>query len=107
MRWWRLKKDDPWGAALGLLIAVLLWLVWGCTVPATAKRPGLYECKPTNPEFAHLEPIRFDSRTADGRADLPPLEGAITLTSIEGKRVRLRQGPAWECEILIDFEAER
>lgn len=83
-------------------------LLAGCTQPAEVTEPGLWECVPTNPLFAALEPIRFDSRTADARADWPRGD-IVQLTTVEGRRVELRTAdPArWACEKLIDYEAER
>lgn len=85
----------------------LALLLLGCTQPAEVTEPGLWECTPTNPLFAALEPLRFDSRTADVRADWPTVD-AVQFTTIEGRRVELRVGdPArWRCEKLIAYEEE-
>lgn len=85
-----------------------LTLLVGCTLGADVEKPGLYECVPTNPVFADLEPIRYDSRFADARVALP-CSDAVTFTSIEGKRLELRvDDPArWRCSLIVDYEAEK
>lgn len=90
-----------------IVSGAFLLLVFGCTVGAEVTEPGLYECKPTNPQFQHLESIRFDSRYADPRADFPDTN-TVYVTTIEEKRVALRtEDPArWECNRLIVYGEE-
>jgi hypothetical protein len=72
--------------------------VLACTAPAELD-PGTYVCHPTNPTFFHIEPIRFDSETADARASWP-ITDTIYVTTTEGKRVALSTDDIvrWECK---------
>ena len=85
---------------LALLLTLPAALLMGCTLPGEVTKPGLYECKPTNPQFQHLAPFRYDSRTADPRVAVPGMD-VVYVTTTEGRRVAIRaDDPArWECNI--------
>ena len=80
-----------------LLIGLLLI---GCSAPATAKYPGIYECFPTDIRFSDIESIWFDTEIANTHGLFGSDRGVgIEFTTLSGKRISLYESSpgAWEC----------